>query len=74
MSDKLPAKWAVGLADAFESQLKVAKDDRELKRQTLRAERAQAELAAFKQSPWWRATGPLRRRAHRLKQNRRKSS
>ncbi|HAM21505.1 MAG TPA: hypothetical protein DCQ04_04380 [Actinobacteria bacterium] len=64
----------MGLADAFESQLKVAKDDRELKRQTLRAERAQAELAAFKQSPWWRATGPLRRRAHRLKQNRRKSS
>ena len=67
MSENEPAKWAVGLADAFTYQTDVATTKKELELQEKRATKAEESLSRIQHSAWWRLSVPMRRVRSRLR-------
>ncbi len=62
MSENEPAKWAVGLADAFTYQTDVVTTQRALETERKRADAAEKRLNNITTSRWWKLTSRARDR------------
>lgn len=65
MSENEPAKWAVGLADAFTYQTDVVTTQRALDAERKRADAAEKRLNNITASRWWRLSSRARNRVKR---------
>lgn len=64
MSGEQPSPSASKLSDSFVKQVDASETKRALAAESRRADKAEASLAQFQRSKWWRVSGPIRRRLH----------